>query len=311
MISVALCTYNGQQFIKKQLDSIINQTISVDEIVICDDGSTDSTISIVKEIASTQKNIAFQIIINETNIGVRNNFEKAVRLCKGDYIFLSDQDDVWYSEKVETIMSFFYQNPNKDVVMSNATLIYANDAMISDKTLFDCVGLSPDILSKATNDNIIDLFLNFNRATGATMAIKKDVPVKFDYPTQILHDYILAIEALARDTLGIIEHPLIKYRLHQGQERGIGDAIENPWKSNIYELGCEKIDNYPLPKIFADKIEMRHKRYDWMAGLSGIVKILFNWNLYRKIYPNSWKSYMSVDMNHTVGLYKQRHKKSV
>lgn len=311
MISVALCTYNGEQFIKKQLDSIINQTISVDEIVICDDGSTDSTISIVKEIASTQKNIAFQIIINEKNIGVRKNFEKAIRICKGDFIFLSDQDDIWYPEKVETITNFFKHNQNKDVVISNATLINANDIILSNNTLFDCVGLSPDILSKATNDNIIDLFLNFNRATGATMAIKKNVPAKFDYPTQILHDYILAIEALARNSLGIIEHPLIKYRLHQGQERGIGDAIEHPWKSNIYELACEKIDNYPLPKVFADKIMMRHKRYEWMAGLSGIKKILFNWNLYRKTYPDNWKSFMSVDMNHTVGLFKQRHKKNV
>lgn len=311
MISVALCTYNGERYIKDQLESIVYQTVPVDEIVICDDCSTDSTIQIVKTIAAQHQYIEFKITINDTNIGVRRNFENALKLCNGDVMLLSDQDDIWFPEKVETIVNYFEKNPQKDTIISNAILVDGDDKIISDMSLLDCVGLNHIFLSKATNDNLIDLFISSNRATGATMAIKNTVPVRFNYHTLILHDYILAIEALSRNSLGIIEQPLTKYRIHQGQERGIGNAIEKPWESNIYELRCDRMGNYPLPTIFAQKTEMRHKRYDWMAGLSGIVKILFNWNLYRKIYPNSWKSYMSVDMNHTVGLYKQRHKKSV
>ena len=241
MISVALCTYNGELYIKKQLDSILNQTIPVDEIVICDDGSTDSTIDIVEEFASIQKRIAIQIVKNEKNTGVRNNFEKALNLCNGDVILLSDQDDIWFPQKVEIIINFLRKNPDKDTVISNAILIDNNDEILSDKTLLDCVGLTHMYLITATNDNHIDMFLSSNRATGATMAIKKCVPIRFNYETPILHDYILAIEALARNSLGIIEQPLTKYRIHIGQERGIGKAIEIPWESNIYELGCSSV----------------------------------------------------------------------
>ena len=215
-LSVALCTYNGELYIKEQLESIVNQTKSVDEIIICDDGSTDNTIKIVQESASTYKHLDFKIFQNKKNIGVLKNFEKALSLCEGDIVFLSDQDDIWFPEKVETIINFFEKCPYKDIVITNASLIDKYNNLLSDKTLFDCVGLSTDILSKANNDNLIDLFINFNRATGATMAIKNCVPIRFNYETPILHDYILAIEALARNSLGIIEQPLIKYRIHQG-----------------------------------------------------------------------------------------------
>lgn len=311
MISVALCTYNGERYIKEQLESIVNQTVPIDEIVVFDDGSTDSTINIVEEFASIQKNITFQIVKNEKNIGVRNNFEKALRQCNGEIKFLSDQDDIWFPEKVETIVDYFEKNPQKDTIFSNALLIDGDDKLLSEITLLDCVGLNHIFLSTATNDNLIDLFVSTNRATGATMAIKKNVPVYFDYHTPILHDYILAIEALSRNTLGIIEQPLTRYRIHQGQERGIGKAIEKPWESNIYELGCERMGDYPLPIVFAKKMEMRHKRYEWIAGMRGIFSILLNWNLYRKTYPDKWQSFMTVDVNHTLGLFKQRHKKSI
>lgn len=311
MISVALCTYNGGKYIKEQLESIVNQTMPVDEIVVCDDGSTDNTIQIVQTIATQHQNIVFKIIINDTNIGVRRNFEKALSFCNGDIKFLSDQDDIWEPTKVETVINYFNNNPRNDVVMTNATLINKDDLIISDKTLFDCIGLNKEIISICNNDILIDLFSTFNRATGATMAIKNTIPVKFDYNTPILHDYILAIEALARNSMGLIEQPLIQYRIHQNQECGIGDAIEHPWQNNIYELKYEDFGNYPLPQIFLDKIKMRDKRYGWRAGLRGVFSIIYNWRLYKKTYPTLWLSYIKTDINHTIGLFKQRHKKSI
>ena len=179
--------------------------------------------------------------------------------------------------------------------------------VFSDKTLLECVGLNHNTILTSNTNALTDLFINYNRATGATMAIKKSVPVKFEYETPILHDYILAIEALARDSLGIIEEPLIEYRIHQGQACGIGEAILQPWKSDIYELGHEKFDNYPLPIKFAEKVEMRNKRYHWMAGLSGLLSIITNWKKYKETYPDNWKSFMHVDINRTISLYKKRH----
>lgn len=308
MISVAICTYNGEQYIKEQLESIVNQTLPINEIVVCDDGSTDNTNQIVQTIETQHQNIAFKIIKNDSNIGVKRNFEKALNLCKGDVKFLSDQDDIWMPTKVETVINFFNNNPDKDVVMTNATLIDEKNNKLTDKTLFDCVGLTKEILSETNNDNLIDLFLSSNRATGATMAIKKNVRVYFNYNTPILHDHILAIEALSYNSLGIIEQPLIKYRIHQNQKCGIGEEIKQSLNNNIYELGCEQFDEYPLPKNFADKVEMRHKRYQWVAGLRGVFDIIYNWKLYRKTYPTLWMSYIKTDINHTIGLFKQRQR---
>lgn len=100
-ISVAMATYNGEEFIEKQLESIISQTIPVFELVICDDCSTDSTWSILCQYA--KKYSFIKIYRNETNIGCVRNFEKAIGLCSGDYIALSDQDDIWMPEHLQVL----------------------------------------------------------------------------------------------------------------------------------------------------------------------------------------------------------------
>ena len=90
MISVAMTTFNGEKYIEKQIESILNQSLSVDEIIICDDGSTDNTIELMKK-------YNVQIIQNKKNLGYKLNFKKAMEKCKGDYIFLCDQDAVSYT----------------------------------------------------------------------------------------------------------------------------------------------------------------------------------------------------------------------
>lgn len=98
-ISVAMCTYNGSAFLQEQLDSIAAQTRLPDELVICDDGSSDSTVDIVERFAH---GVSFrvQLFRNPQNLGSTRNFEQAMRLCTGDLIALSDQDDVWMPEKL-------------------------------------------------------------------------------------------------------------------------------------------------------------------------------------------------------------------
>src|ERR1700744_3577317 len=93
LISVALCTYNGEKYIKEQLDSIINQTYTCIEVIIVDDGSTDSTYDIISDYALRDNRI--KCFKNETNLGFNKNFEKAVSLTSGEYIAISDQDDIW------------------------------------------------------------------------------------------------------------------------------------------------------------------------------------------------------------------------
>jgi glycosyltransferase involved in cell wall biosynthesis len=93
-LSVAMCTYNGAQYIEKQLLSILNQELPINEIVICDDGSNDDTLEKVENIAANYQDVAWKILQNAPQLGVTKNFEKAITLCTGDIIFLSDQDDI-------------------------------------------------------------------------------------------------------------------------------------------------------------------------------------------------------------------------
>ncbi len=97
-ISIAMTTYNGGKYLRKQLDSLYAQTRIPNEIVVCDDHSKDNTAQILEEYHNKH---GLRYFINETNLGVNKNFEKAIRNCTGDYIALSDQDDIWLKNKVE------------------------------------------------------------------------------------------------------------------------------------------------------------------------------------------------------------------
>lgn len=101
-ISVAMATYNGEKYIKQQLDTIASQTYLPSEIVICDDGSTDSTISLIEDFA-TLAPFPVVIIRNENNLGFANNFLKCASNCTGDWIAFCDQDDIWLPKKLEVI----------------------------------------------------------------------------------------------------------------------------------------------------------------------------------------------------------------
>lgn len=122
-LSIAMATYNGAKFIQEQLDSISTQTQQPYELVVCDDGSNDETIEILERF---KKNVRFRVRIfrNDVNLGHEKNFGKAIDLCVGDVIFLCDQDDTWFSSKLETVQDVF----NSD----SGILLVINDAEITD-----------------------------------------------------------------------------------------------------------------------------------------------------------------------------------
>jgi glycosyltransferase involved in cell wall biosynthesis len=121
-ISVVVCTYNGEKFIKEQIFSILRQSVRIDEIIVCDDGSSDNTIAYVKEILNIY-NIASKIIINDQNLGISKNFENGIKHTSGSIIFLSDQDDIWMPNKIEKHLSIYNRNPDINLIFSNAKLL--------------------------------------------------------------------------------------------------------------------------------------------------------------------------------------------
>ena len=231
--SVAMCTYNGARFIEEQLRSIITQTMPVGEIVVCDDRSTDNTTEIIQTIAQ-ETNIPIHIHINEPSLGCVRNFEKAIRLCQGDIIFLSDQDDIWKKNKVEVVCEYFNNHSNKTVLISNANLIDEQGECFTDVTLFDVVGLNEQLryfdMGLAT-----ELLLQSNRATGCTMALRKgfipDMHINLDATPNSgmqIHDGCIAMSAALNNALGYIREPLTLYRQHLSQTCGLGWWINSP-----------------------------------------------------------------------------------
>lgn len=125
MISVCIATYNGENYIRQQIESIIPQLSNNDEIIISDDGSTDNTVNIIKNINDKR----IRIFNNHNTHGVNGNFENALRNARGNYIFLSDQDDVWLGGKIEVCMSALQL---ADCVIHDAIITDAKLNIISD-----------------------------------------------------------------------------------------------------------------------------------------------------------------------------------
>ena len=123
MISVCIPTFNGEKFIKQQLDSILNQSMPVDEIIISDDSSSDNTVKIIK----SYNNNRIKLIENQTFKSPIFNLENALKKANGDYIFLADQDDIWYDNKVEIMMKHL---KDYNLVVSNCEIIDENDAVL-------------------------------------------------------------------------------------------------------------------------------------------------------------------------------------
>lgn len=115
-VSIALATYNGEQYLKEQLESILNQSYLPFEVVIMDDASNDRTLEIAREFASKAP---FQVIISSNNetLGYTKNFSNALSNCTGDIVLLCDQDDVWHENKIETIINFLTQNPKTQLAI--------------------------------------------------------------------------------------------------------------------------------------------------------------------------------------------------
>lgn len=202
MISVCIATYNGERFIKEQLDSILQQLGTDDEIVISDDGSSDRTLEVIKSLGSP----LIKVVVNNGEHGYTPNFENAIKHSKGDIIFLSDQDDIWMPDKVKTCMTRL-----KDV-----------DFVVSDAMLVDGEGKKIGTSFCALRGSKFGFLNNIIRFSylGCCFAFRRNVLCKaLPFPsnhTLCTHDNWLALVAMAFYKSSFISKPLIKYRRYDG-----------------------------------------------------------------------------------------------
>lgn len=165
MISIALASYNGSKYIREQLDSILLQTYQNFELIICDDCSTDNTWQILEEYAAKDNRV--KIFKNETNLGFKKNFEKAISKCRGEYIALSDQDDIWTEDHLSVLLHGM--KDDVQIVCGRPLFVDENNELLPKKYDY----LKMDYAPKNNEGHARHVFLGKSSYQGASMLIKK------------------------------------------------------------------------------------------------------------------------------------------
>ena len=218
--SVAMCTYNGEKFLQIQIESILNQTRKLDEIVVCDDGSNDKTIEIL-ESYNLKYPALFKIYRNSEKLGSIKNFEKAISMCTKEIIFLSDQDDIWIEKKAEDYIRHFENNIKIAAIATNGFCIDEQGIEQDKYAVWDV----PQFLKeKKIAFNYFDIIVNIaNIATGASMAFKRSlvnkiIPIPIVHEMQ--HDEWIALLSLKEDAFLFLDEKYFYYRIHEKQQLG-------------------------------------------------------------------------------------------
>jgi glycosyltransferase involved in cell wall biosynthesis len=244
-LSIAMCTYNGARYLQEQLDSIAVQTQLPNELVVCDDRSSDSTIEIIKHFG-TKVSFPVRLYINEENLGTIKNFEKAISLCSEDIIALCDQDDVWKPRKIEKILTAFAENPGAGYVFSDAELV--NESLVPlGSTLWQNRGFNNNLLRKYIHDDQVELLLYQTSVWGATMAFRstlKSLVLPISPHAIFMHDAWIALLASCAGFYGVtLSDSLIYYRQHSTQQVGGKNTLLQKFKRS---QNPKELDNFKI-----------------------------------------------------------------
>ncbi len=209
LISVAMATYNGAKYLREQLDSILNQSIQDFELVVCDDCSTDETMLILEEYAHIDKRI--RLFQNSKNLGFKENFGKIIKLCVGEYVALSDQDDIWLPYHLEVLL----KSMENGVQITCGKAVFVDEKNSELPKSFDY--LMMDNVPESDEDKLRHIMLCINSFQGAAMLIKKSLITKIIPIPQCvsIHDAWFASVACLDGGLEYIDQTIIRYRRHE------------------------------------------------------------------------------------------------
>lgn len=234
-LSVAMCTYNGALHLREQLSSIAAQVRLPDELVVCDDRSSDDTVDVLETFASTAP-FPVRTYINPENLGSTKNFEKAIKLCDGEVIALSDQDDVWHPQKLQRMESMFSRERKAGLVFSDAEVVSESLCPLN-YSLWQGHGFGLAEQKLFQQGSAVAVLLRRNFITGATMAFRSEfkkliLPIPLDmtylYGHQMIHDGWIALMIAAVADLAFTSEKLIRYRQHRQQQLGVGQPVSIP-----------------------------------------------------------------------------------
>ncbi len=308
-LSIALCTYNGERFLQEQLDSIAAQTRLPDEVVVCDDGSRDSSVEIVRR-WSAEVPFPVHLEINETNLGFAANFQKAMSRCVGDIVLPSDQDDVWRLDKLEKMEAAFAKRPDAALVYSNAKVVDENRTVLVDDFAEYVKPWRRYCISR-----YVTPFWNANPMdAGCCSAIRREALDRIlPIPDGWYHDmWIYAVGPLFGATI-TLDEPLIEHRTHgksvTNQNRGWGEeCMTHNFRGAVflYDMYRPRMDQLleriaPLPdspvkRRYQQYLEQTIHHFDArkkarQGGLTGLAFFLRELALFRYFrYNQPWRA---------------------
>ncbi len=304
--SIALCTYNGERFLREQLESYARQTRLPDEVVVCDDGSKDRTLAIMEEWGAT---VPFQVRIvrNEQNLGYAQNFGKAVSLCTGDVIFLSDQDDVWEPEKIEKMLRVFEEEPEVNLVVSDGYIIDENGQRTegSIRELTELWFYDEPEAFCVLEPKRTDCF-----PQGCASAFRASLrEVLLPIPPGWTHDIWLQVTAPLVGRGRVLNFPLFSYRLYSANTSPYGLFQERrrlwehkrsiyywntaeqfwPWESRIGEFKSRvlQMKNEPLKRKYL-KLLKRNERHFTNRSRIQRNALIFGILVFRELLPDGY-----------------------
>lgn len=214
LVSVVMATFNGEKFLRQQIESILNQNYTNIELVVVDDGSTDKTLTILNEYAKQDARI--KIYPATTNMGFVSNFERGLTLAQGEYVMLSDQDDIFRQDKI-LLMLQKLKGGTCDLVISDLSLIDSDGNLIH-KSFWQSQRLNPSA------GKPFKRLIYSNFATGCAMMFRRKLlNSALPFPKGILvHDWWIAVVATTKNAGGLclITDSLTLYRQHGGNVIG-------------------------------------------------------------------------------------------
>jgi glycosyltransferase involved in cell wall biosynthesis len=200
-VSVVLCTYNGARFLAEQVSCILNQTFSIQELIISDDASTDNTVLLAREMAARDARI--RVVALQENIGFSANFQQAITQAAAPLIALADQDDIWHPEKIARMLAAFE---------TDASLIYCDSVKFSDAPPVSPKPSSKNRRIAGSDPKKISVY---NTVSGHAMIIRKSLcKAAFPLPEGVYYDWWLAMVAMATDRVQFFPEVLVYQRVH-------------------------------------------------------------------------------------------------
>ena len=282
-----MCTYNGAEFLPAQWESLLAQSRKPDEIVVCDDGSSDQTRNLIEQLAS-QASIPVTVRFNEQNLGSVKNFEQAIGICTGEIIALSDQDDVWRSDKLQLIEDAFKNSPSAGLVFSDAEIVNENLEPLG-RRMWNEVGFDSHKQKLVAHGRALEVLITGWTVTGATMAFRSEF-AKLSLPIPdgiaMIHDGWIALTIAAVAGVVAIEEPLIKYRQHGKQQIGAPARPESTAQSRgvqAFETAFRRqnssADLHKILETLEERLLAQKNTYDTRKALAFVSDYAFHLNV--------------------------------